>query len=240
MDRYLERFERYEPAVAILGDAYTVDQAERLDRIAIELLEEHPQKRMVIVPKAEDIFDAISDDVILGVPIGYSDIHADDLGWQNYRGRDVHILGAAPDKAWNSIQKLTQPNLTGDPPADVKGLDWNGLQKVAYLGEYWTPNGWKRADELSIRETVRKGLEEVKAFWESKGVWPETEPVELYGPPVLEPDDLIFMDQGGDPIPDRESLEDAWVEEYRGYGKLAFSDEHYKKQVEYYEGLEPV
>lgn len=49
-------------------------------------------------------------------------------------------------------------------------------------------------------------------------MWPETEPVELYGEAVKEPDRLIFMDQGGDPIPDREALENAYVDEYRYNG----------------------
>jgi hypothetical protein len=203
-------------------------------------LEEHPQKTVVVVPKCEEAFDEFSSDVVYGVPIGYSSIHAEDLGWQQYRGRDVHLLGGSPEKAYTAIQKLTQPNLSGDPPANVVGLDWNGVHKVAYLGEYWSSDGWKSAHELSIRETVRKSLEEVKEFWQSKGVWPDTEPRDLYGEAVDEPDDLIFMDRGGDPIGGKEELEHAYIEEYEEYGKLAFDSEDRKKHWEYYEGLTPV
>jgi hypothetical protein len=130
--------------------------------------------------------------------------------------------------------------LNGDEPADIVGLDWNGFHGVVYLGESRSSGGWKRADHLSIRETVRDSLQEIKAFWQSKGVWPDPEPRPLYGPAVQEPDELIFMDRGGDPIGDREDLEHAFVEEYEEYGKLAFETEHRKKHWEYYEDLTPV
>lgn len=39
----------------------------------------------------------------------------------------------------------------------------------------WTGDGWRPADHLSIRETVRCGLREIKAFWEARGS-SETEP----------------------------------------------------------------
>jgi len=130
-----------------------------------------------------------------------------------------------------------QPNLRDDPPANIVGLDWNGNQKIAYKGEYWSRNGWQSADHLSIRETVRKGLEEIKAFWREKGVWPETEPRELYGSAVIHPDVDIFVDNGGDPISSREALESAYVEEYREYGALAFESEVEKEFIEYREGL---
>jgi hypothetical protein len=240
LDRFLERFEKYDPSVAVLGDAYSHKEAQELNQVASELLEENPHKEIVVVPKCEDAFDVLDDDVTLGVPIGYSDIHAEDLGWGMYRDRPVHVLGAAPDKSFEAIQKLVQPNLADDPPADIRGVDWNGNQKIAYKGEYWSRDGWQRADHLSIRETVRKGLEEIKAFWQDKGVWPETEPRELYGPVVEEPDFEIFMDQGGDPIPSREALETAYVEDYEEKGTLAFSTEREKKFVEYREGLTPV
>jgi hypothetical protein len=48
------------------------------------------------------------------------------------------------------------------------------------------------------------------------------------------------MDQGGDPIPDRESLEAAHVQEYREYGTLAFESRTQQQFVEYREELEPI
>ena len=239
-ERYLEQFERYDPSVAIVGDAYDQREAEELDQIGSEILEEHPEKTVVAVPKCEEAFNTFSESITLGVPIGYSDIHAEDLGWNHYRGKDVHLLGGSPDKAYGAIQKLTQPNLAGDPPANVVGLDYNGFHKVAYLGEYWSSDGWKPADHLSIRDTVRKSLEEAKKYWQEKGVWPETEPREIYGSAVEEPDELIFMDKGGDPIGEKENLEHAYVEEYEEYGKLAFESESRKKHWEWYENLTPV
>jgi hypothetical protein len=240
LDRYLEKFEEYDPAIAVLGDAYSEEEAQSLNRAASEVLEEHPYKEVVVVPKCEDAFDVLDEDVTLGVPIGYSDIQAEDLGWSNYRDRKVHILGAAPDKAFDAIQKLTQPNLQNDPPADVRGVDYNGFQKAAYVGEYWSRDGYKPADHLSIRETVRESLEEIKAYWEEKDLWPDIEPVELYGEAVEEPDELLWMDDGGDPIGSREELESAFVDEYEEYGKMAFCSESQKRFIEYREGLEKV
>jgi hypothetical protein len=135
------------------------------------------------------------------------------------------------------IDDLTQPRITGEPPADIVGLDWNGPHKGALVGEYWSRNGWQPADHLSIRETVRKSLEEIKEYWQERGVWPETEPVDLYGPAVKEPDELIYLDAGGDPIPDREALEAAYVGEYAERGSWAFQDESRKKFIEYREGV---
>ena len=239
IDRFLERFEEYDPSVAVLGDAYTEQEAQELNRVASELLKENPHKEIVVVPKCEDAFDVLDGDVTLGVPIGYSDIHAEDLGWRNYRGRPVHVLGAAPDKSYDAIQKLVQPNLFRDEPADIRGVDWNGNQKIAYKGEYWSRDGWKRADHLSIRETVRKGLEEIKEFWRERDIWPELEPREIYGKAVEEPEEYLWMDAGGDPISTREELEKAYIGEYEEKGKLAFQSEVEKKFIEWREDLTP-
>lgn len=45
------------------------------------------------------------------------------------------------------------------------------------------------------------------------------------------------MDRGGDPIPTRDALEAAYVEEYEEYGTMAFDTETRKKFIEYREGL---
>jgi hypothetical protein len=219
LDRFLEEFEEKDPSVAVLGDAYTEEEARELNRAGCEVLEEHPYKEAVVVPKCREAFDVLDEDLTLGYPNGYSELKPEDYSSiSDWRGRKVHVLGGSPELQWEEIQKLTQPNLAGDPPADIRGTDWNGFQKIAYLGEYWSREGWQSADHLSIRETVRKSLEEIKAFWEQKGVWPETEPRELHGPAVLEPEFEIFIDKGGDPIPSREDLEKAYVEEYEEKG----------------------
>lgn len=191
-----------------------------------------------MVPKCRTAFDILDDETVLGYPMGYSNVQAQDVAdLSEWRGRKIHVLGASPPKQYTVINGLTQPTLADAPPADIVGLDWNGLQKGAYKGEYWSRDGWQPADHLSIRGTVRTSLQEIKAFWQDHGVWPETEPIDLYGPALDEPDEHIFMDKGGDPIQDREALEAAYVEEYFDRGTWAFQSETQKKFIEYREGL---
>lgn len=152
----------------------------------------------------------------------------------DWRGHRVHLLGGSPTRQYKVIDQLTQPTLDNAEPADIVGLDGNGVQKAAYYGDYWTPAGYQRADHLSIRETVRTSLREIKAFWQEHDVWPATEPVDRYGSAVKEPDDPVFAANGAD-ISSRE-LEDAIVVEYEDY-TLAYRSETERKRVEYYEGL---
>jgi hypothetical protein len=237
LGRYLERFDQYDPSVAVLGDAYTPAEAEGFNRTVQQLRDEYPYKEYVVVPKCAKAFDRLDDDVTLGYPMGYSDIAAGDVAdISDWRGRKVHLLGASPPKQYDVIEDLTQPRITGEPPVDIVGLDWNGPHKGALVGEYWSRNGWQPADHLSIRETVRKSLEEIKEYWQERGVWPDTEPIELYGPAVKEPDDRIYMDAGGDPIVMREGLEAAHVEKYQR-GTWAFESESQKAFIEYRENL---
>lgn len=119
-------------------------------------------------------------------------------------------------------------------------MDGNCAFKAAYYGEFWTPRAWRRADHLSIRETVEKSLQEMKAFWQQVGVWPDETPCEVYGPAVEHPDEHIWLDRGGDPIPDKDGLERSYVEEYDELGTVAFEAEAYKKFVEYRTGVRSV
>jgi len=240
IDRYLDHFQTYDPSVAILGDAYTPTEAEGFNAVVEELRDQFPHKEYVVAPKCERAFDILDQDVVLGYPMGYSDVQAGNYSERgDWRGRKIHLLGASPPKQYAVMQELTQPNLRDDPPADILGGDWNGPHKVAYLGEYWSRDGWQPADHLSIRETVQHSLEEIKAFWQNRSVWPETEPIDLYGPAVQEPDERIYMDRGGDPILGREELESAYVEEYVERGTWAFASETQKKFIEYRENLTP-
>jgi hypothetical protein len=61
-------------------------------------------------------------------------------------------------------------------------------------------------------------------------VWPDTEPRDLYGPAVVEPDELILMDWSGDRIGGREAPEETYVERYEKYGAMTFSSEHVKNR----------
>jgi hypothetical protein len=238
--RYLEEFDTYDPSVAVLGDVYTPAEAEGFDAVVEQLRDEYPHKEYVVVPKCRQAFDLLDDQVTLGYAMGYSDIAAAEISdITDWRGRKVHLLGASPPKQYSVIQDLTQPRITGEPPADIVGLDWNGPHKGALVGEYWSTDGWQPADRLTIRETVRESLKEIKQYWQERGVWPDTEPIDLYGPAVQEPDERIFVDRGGAPILDREELESAYVEEYVDQGTWAYASETQKKFIEYRENLTP-
>ena len=221
--------------MAVIGDAYNEEQAEEYNDAVGKLRDDHPHKTFVVVPKCEETFDILDEDIVLGYANGYSDVQAEDLGLHHYRGCNVHVLGSSPKKQYEVIQQLTQPNLRNDPPANIVGVDGNGIHKAAYFGEYWSRNGWKPADHLSIRETVEKSLKEIKAFWQDKDLWPETEPIELYGAPSEEPDDPVYAVSGKD-INSLEKLEKAYVEEYDGR-TFAFESGTAKRFLEYREGL---
>ena len=98
----------------------------------------------------------------------------------DWRGRRVHILGGSPPKQLDVIEQLTRPTLTGEPPADIVGVDWNGLHRGAQFSEFWTADGWddsgRDADHVTVRKTVRHSLARVREFWQSHGIWPETTP----------------------------------------------------------------
>nr|WP_049996355.1 DUF6610 family protein [Halococcus sediminicola] len=235
MDRYLDAFTRIEPSVAAVGDAYTEEQAKDMDEAVGQLRDDYPHNTFVVVPKCEEAFEILDNDIVLGYANGYSDIQAEDLGLEKYRGREVHILGSSPTQQYKAIQQLTQPNLRDDPPANIKGVDWNGAHKGAYFGEYWSRNGWQPADHLSIRETVEESLKEVKAYWQDKGLWPETEPKDIYGGPYTEPDDPVFAASGRD-IDSKEKLETSHIGEYDG-NTYAFESATAKRFVEHREGL---
>jgi len=237
LDRFLEKFHERKPRVAVIGDAYTREEAKKYREVIDDLVEEYPYRRFIVAPKCEAAFEVLdSDTTTLGYANGKSPVQAEDLGPARFRGWDVHILGGNPGDAYEAIQSLTQPTLDGRDPANVVGYDWNGPLRMAYW-EYWTPEGWEDNGFLTPRETARRSYEEIKEFLQGKDVWPETEPVELYGEPVEEPEEYLWMDNGGDPISTREELEKAHIGDYEEKGKLAFQSEVEKKFIEWREGL---
>ena len=238
-ERYVARIRRLDraPWVCVLGDAVTPNQAREYTALADDLADEFPTTEFVIVPKCPDAFDIIDEQFVLGYPMGYSDVQAQDFSEiTDWRGRRVHLLGASPPKQFAAIQRLTQPTLSDDPPADIVGLDWNGPQRVAYLGEYWSRNGWQSADHLSIRATVRQSLREIRRFWEERGVWPPESPNKSVGPAICEPDDPVFAGNGED-IRGREALENAIIVTYDNEYTLAYRTETERAYVEYHANL---
>ncbi|MDS0243764.1 MULTISPECIES: DUF6610 family protein [unclassified Haloferax] len=198
LERYVDRFFEYEPQVGVIGDAYEVDEVGGYVAAAREIQASYPEAELVIVPKCRQAIDAVPEDLIVGYSRGYADRLAHDFSDPvDWRGRRVHILGGSPTKQLNVIDQLTCPTLAGDPPADIVGLDWNGLHRGAQFGEFWTTEGWddsgRDAEFVTVRKTVRHGLGQVRKFWETQGVWPESQSREgpdnfVYNGPV--PTDL--------------------------------------------------
>jgi len=129
-DRYLKQFKEHDPSVAILGDAYTPTEARQLDEIATQLKKELPYKEPIIVPKCREAFQLIDEDTTLGYPLGYSTEEPEEFSeLSDWRGRKIHLLGSNPMTQYETIQELTQPTITGDPPSDIAGVDWNAPHK---------------------------------------------------------------------------------------------------------------
>jgi hypothetical protein len=240
LERFLEEWHERRPQVAVIGDAYDGDEALMYQAVIDDLVEDFPYKRFIVTPKSVEAFEYLNPETtVLGYPNGNSPIQGEDLGPVNYRDFDVHILGGNPYEAVEAIDSLTQPTIDGRLPANIVGYDCNLPLRMAHW-EYWTPEGWKDNGALTPRETARRSYREIKKFLQDKDLWPETEPVDLYGQPTKEPDELIWMDDGGDPIGTIEDLEKAYVGEYEEQGKLAFRSEVQKKFIEYREDLTKV
>ncbi|WP_408960534.1 DUF6610 family protein [Natrinema sp. 74] len=181
LDRYVARFFEHEPQVGVIGDAYEVNDVDEYVAAVCEIQASYPDAELVIVPKCRGVIDMIPDDLVLGYSRGYADRLAHEFSEPtDWRGRRVHILGGSPPKQHDVIQQLTRPTLTGDSPANIVGLDWNGLHRGAQFGEFWTTNGWddsgRDADHATVRKTVRHSLACLKAFWQSHGGWPDSTP----------------------------------------------------------------
>lgn len=246
LERYLDRFNETNPSVAVVGDAYNRSEAVELAETINELAETHTQKTLIGAPKCREAIKILGEsEAVLGYANGSSTIQGEDLGTVEFRGYDIHILGGTPGKTYDAIQMLTQPTLDNREPANIVGLDWNGFFRSAFAepGEYWS-NGdgrdWEKDYGSSTRETVARSLENIKRFWQGKGLWPETEPRDIYGAAVKEPDEMIFFDDGGRPIGSKEELEKAVIAEYRNSGtavRQAYRSKAAKDFIEYREGL---
>lgn len=216
LDRYLEAFEQFDPSVAVIGDSYNRLEAERYVETVEELRRSWPEKRYIVAPKSRDSFPVLSGRLTLGYANGFSNLSVEDFSdLQDWRGEQVHILGGNPQDQFEVYQELTQPTVTGLKESDVVGVDYNGFLKAAYFGEAWTRDGYQSAEHLSVRESVKQSLQETKAYWQDKELWPDTEPLELYGPAVREPAEPVFR-MSGEPVTEREELEEAYPVEIEG------------------------
>ena len=93
LDRFLDRVDRYNPEVAVIGDVYSQGEASRLQTVSDDLENIEP----VIVPKCREALDEIADDTVVGYANGYSDIKPEDFSKpREWRGRRVHLLGGSP------------------------------------------------------------------------------------------------------------------------------------------------
>ncbi|MCU4744451.1 hypothetical protein OB955_24535 [Halobacteria archaeon AArc-m2/3/4] len=175
LERFVDRFFNHEPQVGVIGDVDAHVAAAR------EIQASYPEAELIVVPKSQAVIDAIPENLVLGYSRGYVDRLAhkfsDPADW---RRRRVHILGGSPPKQLDAIRQLTRPTLTDEPPADIVGVDWNGLHRGAQFGEFWTAKGWddsgRDADHVTVRKTVRHSLARVREFWRIHGIWPETAP----------------------------------------------------------------
>ncbi|MDB9234631.1 hypothetical protein PN419_14695 [Halorubrum ezzemoulense] len=179
LDRFVDRFFEHEPQVGVIGDIYERGDVDDHVAAAREIQASYPEAELIIVPKSQAVIDAIPKDLVLGYSRGYADRLAHEFSDPaDWRGRRVHILGGSPPKQLEAIRQLTRPTLTDEPPADIVGVDWNGLHRGAQFGEFWTADGWddsgRDASHVTVRKTVRHSLARIKAFWHSHGVWPDS------------------------------------------------------------------
>lgn len=128
LDRYLDRVERYDPSVAVLGDAYTGRDAARYQQAVDELQERWPAKTYVVAPKCERAFDVLDEDVVLRYPLGYSELDPSDYSeTSDWRGRPVHVLGGSTPRQYEV------PN--GEFPWPITLVRAHGLYRFAIVSK---------------------------------------------------------------------------------------------------------
>ena len=255
LERYLEVLDKHDPSVGVIGDAFDADDAYELAETALKLREARDNFEPIIVPKCAEALDIIPDEIIVGYPVGYSDIHATDFSRPvDWAGRRVHILGGSPPKQWAAIRDL----VPGDDPtrvdlgsfgggasdtrrANIVGLDWNGLHRGALVGEYWHHDAphWRRADDLTVRATVRRGLQHIRRFWKDRGVWPDLTSADVGDAltPRDYPDMQLCSGCGHDLFEPEEVYE---VVEYEDAEVRAFCSSKCRDRLEWFEGLIPL
>lgn len=75
LDRLLEKFYEREPQVAVIGDGYTREEAEKYQETIDDLAEEYPYRPFIVAPKCEAAFEVLdSDTTTLGYANGKSQV----------------------------------------------------------------------------------------------------------------------------------------------------------------------
>ncbi|KZX46203.1 MULTISPECIES: DUF6610 family protein [unclassified Haloarcula] len=183
LERFVKRALKFEPEIAVLGDIYNEDDLQSYLDAADEIWESFPEMELMLVPKCSGVLEDIPSEFVLGYANGSSQIQAIDVAsrrkWRSIENR-LHILGGTPLSTYEEIVALTKEWVTGESPANIAGLDWNGYQRYAEEhGDYASAaGGWHRnlRDQyLPARDLIRYSLLNAKHFWISKGIWPNVD-----------------------------------------------------------------
>lgn len=183
LNRFVQRVFDYQPEIAVLGDIYNSKELEAHLQAADEIWGSYPEMELMLVPKCGEVLGDIPSEFIVGYANGASPIQAMDVAshreWRETNNR-LHILGGTPLSTYDEIVTLTKEWVTGEPPADIAGVDWNGYQRYAENhGDYAAADGgWHRnlrSQYVPKRDLIRYSLLNAKHFWISKGVWPNAD-----------------------------------------------------------------
>lgn len=194
LERFVDGVFQHAPDVAVLGDIYASSELQPHLDAAEEVWGSFPDTELILVPKCRDVLEDIPEAFVLGFPNGTSDIQGEDIApariWRQQSNR-LHILGGPPLSTYNVIQRLTTNSLTGEPPADIAGLDWNGYQKFAQAyGDYAdATGGWHETEkgDFAKRDLIRWSLLNGKHFYLSRGIWPADDIAETIDDVPLRP-----------------------------------------------------
>lgn len=193
----------------------------------------------------------------------------------DWYGRHVHILGGSPPKTFEILQLLTSGDIrkpiTKDDsqtatlddfdtkqssgvvsvsslshtPANIVGVDWNGLHQWGMKGDYWHHEGnpwWRDADDMTVRASVRTGLQHIKQYWASRDVWPTATPLNdsSFEPALTTPThpDMPICAGCGNNNWDTEQKID--VVEYEDGTTRAFCSDSCRERIEYRDGAIPL
>jgi hypothetical protein len=184
LERFVGRVLDYNPDIAVLGDL-SRDELDAHINAAERIWTCSPETELILVPKdtaqGEELLSAIPSEFILGYPIGSSEIQATDIAppqvWQQ-AGNRIHVLGSTRLNALDAIRELTQYRVTGESPAHIAGLDYNGYMNDAQTwGDYAAVDGGQednlRSENVSARKLILFSLVNAREFWIRHGIWPD-------------------------------------------------------------------